>query len=149
MRFSPRARNASPRTSAAASRICGIETELICGVIVVMRFASQKRILRLSPGWLGESSALYWRQTTSREPLMLANLSVDADLLQTAIDLDTQNTKETIVEAALREYIYHRQQLKEAVMIGAAAADRGDVIDGETAIASLQEKLNAWRNEAS
>jgi predicted transcriptional regulator len=80
---------------------------------------------------------------------MLANLSIDADLLQTAIDLDTQNTKETIVEAALREYIYHRQQLKEAVMVGAAAADRGDVIDGETAIAALQEKLNAWRNEAS
>jgi predicted transcriptional regulator len=84
--------------------------------------------------------------TISKEPLMLANLSVDADLLQTAIDLDTQNTKETIVEAALREYIYHRQQLKEAVMVGAAAADRGDVIDEETAIAALQEKLNAWRN---
>jgi predicted transcriptional regulator len=75
---------------------------------------------------------------------MLANLIVDAELLQTAINLDTQNTKETIVEAALREYIYHRQQLKEAVMIG-AAADRGDVIDGETAISSLQEKLNTCR----
>jgi predicted transcriptional regulator len=73
---------------------------------------------------------------------MLANLTVDAELLQTAIDLDTENTKETIVEAALREYIYHRQQLKDAVMVGAAAADRGDVIDGETAIAALQEKLN-------
>jgi predicted transcriptional regulator len=80
---------------------------------------------------------------------MLANLTVDAELLQTAIDIDTQNTKDTIVEAALRECIYHRQQLKEAVMTGAAAADCGDVIDGEMAIAALQEKLNAWRREAS
>jgi predicted transcriptional regulator len=79
---------------------------------------------------------------------MLANLTVDAELLQTAIDIDTQNTKDTIVEVALREYIYHRQQLKEAVMVGAAAADRGDVIDGERAIAALQEKLNAWRHGA-
>jgi hypothetical protein len=53
MRFSPSGENASPRTSAAASRICGIETESMCrvimglrrhrsmgGVIVAMRFAS-------------------------------------------------------------------------------------------------------------
>jgi predicted transcriptional regulator len=80
---------------------------------------------------------------------MLANLTIDADLLQTAIDLDAENTKDTIVEAALREYIYHRQQLKAAVMMGAVAADRGDVIDGETAIAALQEKLNTWRSEAT
>jgi predicted transcriptional regulator len=77
---------------------------------------------------------------------MRATLTVDAELLQPAIDLDTQNTQDTIVEAALREYIYHRQQLKEAVMIGAAAADRGDVIDGETAIAALREKINTWRS---
>jgi len=88
---------------------------------------------------------------------MLANLTIDAELLQTAmtsgrsetIDLDTQNTKDTIVEAALREYIQRRQYLKQAVMIGAEAADRGDVIDGETAIAALREKINTWRNEAS
>ena len=65
---------------------------------------------------------------------MLATLTIDAELLQTAIDLDTQNTKDTSVEAALCEYIQHRQQLKQAVMIGAIAADRGDVIDGESAI---------------
>ncbi len=80
---------------------------------------------------------------------MRATLTIDAELLQTAIDLDTQQTQESVIEAALREYIYHRQQLKEAVMIGAAAADRGDVIDGETAIAALREKINTWRNEAS
>jgi predicted transcriptional regulator len=79
---------------------------------------------------------------------MRATLTIDADLLQTAIDLDTQNTKDTIVEAALREYIYHRQQLKEAVMIGAAAADRGELLDGETAMKNLQQKLNQWRAEA-
>ena len=79
---------------------------------------------------------------------MLANLTIDAELLQTAIDLDTQNTKDTIVEAALREYIQRRQQLKQAVMIGAEAADRGDVIDGESAIDALSEKINTWRNKA-
>ncbi len=31
---------------------------------------------------------------------MLATLTVDAELLQTAIELDAQNTKDTIVEAA-------------------------------------------------
>ena len=78
---------------------------------------------------------------------MLATLTIDAELLQTAIDLDTRNTKDTIVEAALREYIQRRLQLKQAVMIGAEAADRGDVIDGESAIVALREKLNVWRTE--
>ena len=54
---------------------------------------------------------------------MLATLTIDAELLQTAIDLDTQNTKDTIVEAALREYIQRRQQLKQVVIIGAEARD--------------------------
>jgi predicted transcriptional regulator len=80
---------------------------------------------------------------------MVTRLDVDTELLQAAIDLDREANTDTIVEKALREYIHRRQQLKEAVMIGAEAADRGDVIDGETAIAALQEKLNTWRNEAS
>ncbi len=80
---------------------------------------------------------------------MVTRLDVDTDLLQAAIALDQEATTDTIVAKALREYIQRRQQLKEAVMIGAEAADRGDVIDGETAIAALQEKLNAWRNEAA
>lgn len=79
---------------------------------------------------------------------MVTRLDVDTDLIQEAIALDQEATTETIVEKALREYIQRRQELKDAVMVGAAAADRGDVIDGETAIAALQEKLNAWRNEA-
>ncbi|NJM46403.1 MAG: type II toxin-antitoxin system VapB family antitoxin [Alkalinema sp. RU_4_3] len=80
---------------------------------------------------------------------MVTRLDVDTDLLQAAIALDHEATTDTIVAKALREYIQRRQQLKEAVLIGAEAADRGDVIDGEVAIAALQDKLNAWRNEAS
>lgn len=80
---------------------------------------------------------------------MVTRLDVDTDLLQAAIAFDQEATTDTIVEKALREYIQRRQQLKEAVMVGVEAADRGDVIDGETAIAALQEKLKTWRNEAS
>jgi predicted transcriptional regulator len=79
---------------------------------------------------------------------MITRLEIDTDLLEAAIALDHEATTETIVAKALREYIQRRQQLKEAVMIGAAAADRGDVMDGEATIAALQEKLDAWRNEA-
>ena len=38
--------------------------------------------------------------------------------------------------------------LVQAVMSGAEAADRGDVIDGESAIDALSEKINTWRNKA-
>jgi hypothetical protein len=72
--------------------------------------------------YIGLLHALIGELTTSKGLQVLANLTVDAELLQTAIDIDTQNTKETIVEVALCEYIYHRQQLKKAVMIGGDAA---------------------------
>jgi predicted transcriptional regulator len=80
---------------------------------------------------------------------MVTRLDVDSELLQAAIALDHEATTGTIVETALREYIQRRQQLKQAVMLGAEAADRGDLIDGETAITALQQKLATWQNEAS
>jgi len=33
-------------------------------------------------------------------------------------------------------------------MIGAAKADRGELLDGETAMRNLQQKLHQWRAEA-
>ena len=33
-------------------------------------------------------------------------------------------------------------------MVGAAEADRGELLDGETAMRNLQQKLNQWRAEA-
>ncbi len=74
---------------------------------------------------------------------MVTRLDIDTDLLQAAIALDQDATTETIVVKALLEYIQRRQELKAEVMVGAAAADRGDVVDGEVAIARLQEKLKA------
>jgi predicted transcriptional regulator len=84
-----------------------------------------------------------------REPTMITRLEVNSELLQTAIGLDQEATNDTIVEKALREYIYRRQQLKEAVLEGSAAADRGELIDGETAMSALKQKLETWRKEAS
>ncbi len=80
---------------------------------------------------------------------MVTRLDVDSELLQTAIALDHEATTTAIVETALREYIQRRQQLKQAVLLGAEAADRGDLIDGETAMADLKQKLETWRTEAS
>ena len=42
---------------------------------------------------------------------MVTRLAVDTELLQEAIESDSQATIETVVETALREYIRRRQQL--------------------------------------
>jgi predicted transcriptional regulator len=76
-------------------------------------------------------------------------LEINSELLQAAIACDQEANTATIVETALREYIHRRQQLQQAVRIGTEAADRGDLIDGETAMAALQQKLDSWRHEAS
>jgi predicted transcriptional regulator len=89
------------------------------------------------------------RSETIEELPMNQPLQINSELLQAAIALDQTASTESIVETALREYIQRRQQLKQEVMIGAEAADRGDLIDGETAMAALKQKLDSWRNEAS
>jgi hypothetical protein len=44
----------------------------------------------------------------------------------------------------------HRQArlaaLHEAVMVGAAEADRGELLDGESAMAALRDKLESWKS---
>ena len=88
------------------------------------------------------------KQLALRTKSLVTRLAVDTELLKAAIESDSQATIETVVETALREYIRRRQQLKEAVMVGAAEADRGELLDGETAMRNLQQKLNQWRAEA-
>ena len=88
------------------------------------------------------------RQLALRTKSMVTRLAVDTELLKAAIESDSQATIKTVVETALREYIRRRQQLKEAVMVGAAKADRGELLDGETAMRNLQQKLHQWRAEA-
>lgn len=88
------------------------------------------------------------KQLALRTKSIVTRLAVDTELLKAAIESDSQATIETVVETALREYIRRRQQLKEAVMVGAAEADRGELLDGETAMRNLQQKLNQWRAEA-
>ena len=88
------------------------------------------------------------KQLALRTKSIVTRLAVHTELLKAAIESDSQATIETVVETALREYIRCRQQLKEAVMVGAAEADRGELLDGETAMRNLQQKLNQWRAEA-
>lgn len=88
------------------------------------------------------------KQLALRTKSIVTRLALDTELLKAAIESDSQATIETVVETALREYIRRRQQLKEAVMVGAAEADRGELLDGETAMRNLQQKLNQWRAEA-
>jgi predicted transcriptional regulator len=76
-------------------------------------------------------------------------LEINSELLQAAIACNQEASTATIVETALREYIHRRQQLQQAVRIGTEAADRGDLIEGETAMAALKQKLDSWRHEAS
>jgi Arc/MetJ-type ribon-helix-helix transcriptional regulator len=38
-----------------------------------------------------------------------------------------------------------RDELREAVRIGTEQADRGETIDGETAMAGFRQKLEQWR----
>jgi hypothetical protein len=35
--------------------------------------------------------------------------------------------------------------LHEAVMVGAAEADRGELLDGESVMAALRDKLEGWK----
>ena len=88
------------------------------------------------------------KQLALRTKSIVTRLAVHTELLKAAIESDSQATIETVVETALREYIRRRQQLKEAVMVGAAEADRGELLDGEIAMRNLQQKLNQWRAEA-
>ena len=88
------------------------------------------------------------KQLALRTKSIVTRLAVDTELLKAAIESDSQATIETVVETALREYIRRRQQLKEAVMVGAAEVDRGELLDGEIAMRNLQQKLNQWRAEA-
>ena len=88
------------------------------------------------------------KQLALRTKSIVTRLAAHTELLKAAIESDSQATIETVVETALREYIRRRQQLKEAVMVGAAEADRGELLDGETAMRNLQQKLNQWRAEA-
>jgi predicted transcriptional regulator len=76
-------------------------------------------------------------------------LEINSELLQAAIACNQEASTATIVETALREYIHRRQQLQQAVRIGTEAADRGDLIDGEIAMAALKQKLDSWRYEES
>jgi predicted transcriptional regulator len=78
-------------------------------------------------------------------------LEINSDLLQAAIacNQEASISTATIVETALREYIHRRQKLQQAVSIGTEAADRGDLIDGEIAMAALKQKLDSWRYEES
>ena len=49
---------------------------------------------------------------------MVTTLEIDKTLLQEALDLSKHHTPTTLIEAALREYIQRRKQLKILELLG-------------------------------
>ncbi|MBW4615405.1 MAG: type II toxin-antitoxin system VapB family antitoxin [Desmonostoc vinosum HA7617-LM4] len=54
---------------------------------------------------------------------MTANLEVDENLIQEALELGNQLTKRAVVEEALREYVQRRKQLKIFELFGTIEYD--------------------------
>ena len=86
------------------------------------------------------------------------NVSLTPELgefLQSQVTSGRYQTTSEVVREALRllerqEQDSDRtfQELKAKLERGASQADRGELLDGETAIKNLQQKLNQWRAEA-
>jgi antitoxin ParD1/3/4 len=81
------------------------------------------------------------------------NLPLSPDLktfVQTQVDSGRYLSEEAVCVAALEAFLeqeQHRQArlavLHEAVMVGAAEADRGELLDGESAMQALRDKLES------
>jgi metal-responsive CopG/Arc/MetJ family transcriptional regulator len=54
----------------------------------------------------------------ARGKYMVTTLEIDKNLLQEALDLSNHPTPTTLIEAALREYIQRRKQLKVVELFG-------------------------------
>jgi Arc/MetJ-type ribon-helix-helix transcriptional regulator len=73
------------------------------------------------------------------EQLKSGKYASEADLYITA--LQSLVDREKYLQAK-------RDELRAAVMVGTAQADRGEKIDSETAMAGFREKLQQWRQQA-
>lgn len=58
-------------------------------------------------------------------PHMATNLQIDNNLMQEALRLGGHRTKRAVVEAALREYVQHRKQIKILGLFGTIEYDAG------------------------
>ncbi len=58
-------------------------------------------------------------------PHMATNLQIDNNLMQEALRLGGHRTKRAVVEAALREYVQHRKQIKIIGLFGTIEYDTG------------------------
>ena len=54
---------------------------------------------------------------------MTTNLQIDNHLIEEALELGEQRTKRAVVEAALREYVQRRKQLKILELFGTIEYD--------------------------
>jgi len=54
---------------------------------------------------------------------MATNLQIDNHLIEEALELGEQRTKRAVVEAALREYVQRRKQLKILELFGTIEYD--------------------------
>ncbi|NEP80111.1 MAG: type II toxin-antitoxin system VapB family antitoxin [Okeania sp. SIO3C4] len=67
---------------------------------------------------------------------MVTNINIDEKLLQEALALSDHSTVNLLIEAALREYIQRRQQLKVLELFG--------TIDYEENYNDRQQKQKKW-----
>ncbi len=73
------------------------------------------------------------------EQLQSGKYASEADLYVTA--LQSLADREQDLQAK-------REALQEAVRIGTEQADRGETMDGETAMAGFRQKLEQWRQQS-
>ncbi len=83
------------------------------------------------------------------------NLPLSPELktfLKAQVDSGRYRSEEAVCVAALEAFSdqeQHRQArlaaLHRDVMIGAAEADRGELLDGESAMQALRDKLESWK----
>jgi antitoxin ParD1/3/4 len=73
------------------------------------------------------------------EQLQSGKYASEADLYVTA--LQSLADREAYLQTK-------REELREAVKIGTEQADRGETMDGETAMAGFRQKLEQWRQQS-
>jgi antitoxin ParD1/3/4 len=87
------------------------------------------------------------------------NISLSSEIekfIESQVESGKYPSPEDVIVAGIRlleerERIYQGrfEELKEEIMLGVAASERGEFVDGETVFSQLQQKLQKRRNQDS
>ena len=85
------------------------------------------------------------------------NISLSSEIekfIESQVESGKYPSPEDVIVAGIRllaerERIYQGrfEELKEEIMLGVAASERGEVVDGETVFSQLQQKLKRRRHQ--